>query len=186
MLRALSYLNLTRDRHLCLSPKADSTPLEVYSDASWTADNSVSGGSVYYLGCLVAWWTRRQKSVSSSSAQAEYFAAATASREGVYIRDLLEDIGRPTTGPTPLLLDSQSAVELTYDPVAFKKTKHILRAANELRDRVARDVFRTEYVPAADQLADVLTKPLGPTAHQAVLPRLLASEGANPESVASE
>ena len=28
------------------------------------------------------------------------------------------------------------------------------------RDRVARDVFRPEYVPAADQLADVLTKPL--------------------------
>ena len=45
----------------------------------------------------------------------------------MYARDLLDDIDRPVTGPTPLLLDSQSAVELTYDPVAFKKTKHILR-----------------------------------------------------------
>ena len=116
--------------------------------------------------------------MSSSSAQAEYFAAATASREGVYARDLLDDIDRPVTGPTPLLLDSQSAVELTYDPVAFKKTKHILRAANELRDRVARDVFKPEYVPAADQLADILTKPLGPTAHQALMPRLMGTEGA--------
>ena len=100
------------------------------------------------------------------------------SREGVYARDLLDDIDRPVTGPTPLLLDSQSAVELTYDPVAFKKTKHILRAANELRDRVARDVFKPEYVPAADQLADILTKPLGPTAHQALMPRLMGTEGA--------
>ena len=75
--------------------------------------------------------------------------------------------------PTPLLLDSKSAVELTYDPVAFKKTKHILRAANELRDRVAREVFRPEYVPAADQLADMLTKPLGPTAHNLMLNRML-------------
>ena len=152
--------------------------LTVYSDASWTANNSVSGGAIFYMGCLLAWWTRRQKSVSSSSAQAEYFAAATASREGVYARDLLDDIDRPVTGPTPLLLDSQSAVELTYDPVAFKKTKHILRAANELRDRVARDVFKPEYVPAADQLADILTKPLGPTAHQALMPRLMGTEGA--------
>ena len=178
MLRTLAYLNLTRDCTLRLSPKADQPMLAVYSDASWTANNSVSGGAIFYLGCLLAWWTRRQKSVSSSSAQAEYFAAATASREGVYARDLLDDIDRPVTGPTPLLLDSQSAVELTYDPVAFKKTKHILRAANELRDRVARDVFKPEYVPAADQLADILTKPLGPTAHQALMPRLMGTEGA--------
>ena len=119
--------------------------------------------------------------MSSSSAQAEYFAAATASREGVYARDLLDDIDRPVTGPTPLLLDSQSAGELTYDPVAFKK--HILRAANDLRDRVARDVFKPEYVPAADQLADILTKPLGPTAHQALMPRLMGTEGATVTSV---
>ena len=96
----------------------------------------------------------------------------------MYARDLLDDIDRPVTGPTPLLLDSQSAVELTYDPVAFKKTKHILRAANELRDCVAREVFKPEYVPAADQLADILTKPLGPTAHQALMPRLMGTEGA--------
>jgi hypothetical protein len=89
----------------------------------------------------LAWWTRRQKSVSASSAQAECFAAALASREGTYMRDLLEDIGLPVCGPTPLLIDNKSAIELTHDPVAFKKTKHILRAANELRDKVARDVF---------------------------------------------
>ena len=82
----------------------------------------MSGGAIFYLGVLVAWWTRRQKSVSSSSAQAEYFAAAMASREGVYLRDLLDDIDQPVSGPTPLLLDSKSAVELTYIPVAFKKT----------------------------------------------------------------
>ena len=150
--------------------------LEVYSDASWTADNYVSGGAVYYLGVLISWWTRRQKSVSSSSAQAEYFAAALAGREGTYYRDLGEDIQLPITGPTPLKLDSKSAIDLSYDPVAFKKTKHILRAANELRDRVAREVVKPEYVEAAKQRADVLTKPLGPTAHQAQLAHLLTHE----------
>ena len=77
------------------------------------------------------------------------------------------------TGPTPLLLDSKSAIDLAYDPVAFKKTKHILRAANELRDKVARDVFTPTYVEAAEQRADMLTKGLGPAAHQAQLVRML-------------
>ena len=125
------------------------------------------------MGCAVTWWTRRLKSVSASSAQAEYFAAALASREGTYLRDELEDVGLTVTGPTPLLLDSKSAIELAYDPVAFKKTKHILRAANELRDKVARDVFEPKYVEAAEQRADIMTKGLGPAAHQMQLGRLL-------------
>jgi hypothetical protein len=78
------------------------------------------------------------------------------------MRDLLEDIGLPVCGPTPLLIDNKSAIELTHDPVAFKKTKHILRAANELRDKVARDVFAPTFVEGTKQRADVLTKPLGP------------------------
>ena len=133
---------------------------------------------ILYMGCLTCWWTRKQKSVSSSSAQAEYFAAALASREAIYIRDLLEDIGQGVTGPTPLYLDSKSAIELAHDPVAFKKTKHILRAANELRDRVARDIFSPTYVEGTSQLADILTKPLGPASHRVQLARVLEEEDA--------
>jgi hypothetical protein len=39
-------------------------------------------------------------------------------------------------------MDSKAAIDLTADPVAFKKTKHILRHAHELRDRVARRIFK--------------------------------------------
>ena len=92
----------------------------------------------------------------------------------VYFIDLLDDVGLPATCPVPLLLDSKSAVDLAFDPVAFKKTKHILRAAHELRDRVARDIYHPTYVQAAGQLADLLTKGLGPTAHTTQLARILA------------
>ena len=122
----------------------------------------------------MVWWTRRQKSVSASSAQAEYFAAALASREGSYVRDLVADLGYPLSGPTPLMLDSKSAIDLAFDPVAFKRTKHILRASNELRDKVAKDLFKPVYVEAAGQRADILTKGLGPTQHQTHLVQLLS------------
>ena len=134
---------------------------------------------------MIAWWTRRQRSVSASTAEAEYFAASLAAREGVFIRDLLDDLGFGVTSPTPLLLDSKAAINLAEDPVAFKKTKHILRAANELRDRVARCVYAPEHVASADQLADVLTKPLRPGAHAAALDSLLGLPAVVPAATSS-
>jgi hypothetical protein len=47
---------------------------------------------------------------------------------------------------------------MAFDPVAFKKTKHILRAAEFLRDLVAREVVVLRHVSGAVMLADVLTK----------------------------
>jgi hypothetical protein len=125
------------------------------------------------MGCPVAWWTRRQKSIASSTAEAEYFAAALASREAIYIRDLLEDLNYGVTRPTPLLLDSRAAIDLAEDPVAFKKTKHILRHAYELRDRVARNLFVPAHVESAAQLADILTKALRVGTHRTLVSRIL-------------
>ena len=100
-------------------------------------------------------------------------AATTAGRETVYVRDLLESLSLSVTGPTPLLLDSKSAIDLAFDPVAFKKTKHVLRHAYWLRDVVARCVLHPTFVPTADQLADVFTKSLPPAEHRIALRRFL-------------
>ena len=43
-------------------------------------------------------------------------------------------------------------------PVAFKKTKHILRAAEFLRDLVAREVIMLKHLPGKIMIADLLTK----------------------------
>ena len=123
----------------------------------------------------VVWWSRRQKSVSASTAEAEFFAAALASREGVWLQDFLDDLGYTAPSPTPLYLDSRAAIDLTRDPVAFKLTKHILRHAHELQDRVARNLFEPVFVETARQLADVLTKVLRPGVHVALLDRILPS-----------
>ena len=57
-------------------------------------------------------------------------------------------------------MDSKSAIDMAFDPVAFKKTKHIMRDAEYLRDVVAREMFTPRHVTSAAQLADVFTKPL--------------------------
>ena len=76
--------------------------------------------------------------------------------------------------PTPLYLDSKAALDLANDPAHFKLTKHILRHAYELRDRVARGVYAPSYVETSKQLADVLTKALRPGAHREFLAAALS------------
>ena len=53
---------------------------------------------------------------------------------------------------------SQRHSTLSFDPVSFKKTKHILRAAEGLRDYVARLLFLLTFVPGKSNVADILTK----------------------------
>ena len=63
------------------------------------------------------------------------------------IRDILIDLGITLDGPSVIFSDSKSAVDMSVDPVAFKKTKHILRAAEFLRDLVAREVIALKHLP---------------------------------------
>ena len=82
-----------------------------------------------------------------------------AARDVMFLRDLLVDLGIVISGPVALHSDSRSAIAMSLDPVAFKKTKHILRAAEGLRDYVARLVFFLSFIPGEINMADILTKP---------------------------
>ncbi len=57
-----------------------------------------------------------------------------------------------------MYLDSKSAIDMCFDAVAFKKTKHILREAYFLRDVVSREIFKPSHVVSAEEKADVMTK----------------------------
>ena len=70
-----------------------------------------------------------QKSVSLSSAEVEFFGAMLAARDVVYLRDLLVDFDISVDSASSLWSDSGSAVKMAFDPVSFRNTKHIMRAA---------------------------------------------------------
>ena len=52
-----------------------------------------------------------------------------AARDLTWLRDLLVDLGVALTAASVIWSDSKSAVDMAFDPVAFKQTKHILRTA---------------------------------------------------------
>ena len=79
-------------------------------------------------------------------------------KEVIFARELCVDLGVGPQAPSVIYSDSKSAVDLAFDPVAFKKTKHILRAAEFLRDLVMKGHVVLAHVRGIVMLADLLTK----------------------------
>lgn len=155
--RVLIYLRCTQDRVLTFRTNRASN-LDVYVDSDWAPKFSCSGVFCFYFGCLFHWFSKMQRSVSLSSAEAEYFGAMLCARDVMFIRDLFLDFGFALDAATPIYSDSKSAIDMSLDPVAFKNTKHILRAAHFLRDLVARQVVRMVHLSGQLMIADILTK----------------------------
>ena len=65
--------------------------------------------------------------------------------------------------------DNKSCIDLSYDPVAFKKTKHILVAGEGLRDFVMRRVTSLRYIAGKLNVADILTKAQAPADFHALM-----------------
>jgi transposase InsO family protein len=179
-MRVLAFIDGLADPALDFTPNP-SRGLEIFVDSNWSSRFSCSGAIFMLYGCPFHWFAKTQKSVALSSAEAEFFGAMLAARDGVWARDLLFALDVIPAGPTVIYSDSKSAVDLAYDPVAFKNTKHILRASNFLRDLVAREVFVVEHVPGVTMLADLLTKAVSRPVFLNLM-RLLANYAATGEA----
>ena len=156
-MRVLAYLYGQRERTLTFAPDGN-LPFQVLVDSNWATKFSVSGALYFYHGCLFYWFSKAQHSVSLSSAEAEFFGAMMAAREVLFDRDLFIELGIVVAGPTDILSDSQSAVGMAFDPISFKNTKHIMRAAEFLRDLVLKGHVILKHVPGTLMIADLLTK----------------------------
>jgi len=166
------YLAGTQDLMLCYGPGADSTSLQIYSDADYAGDvdsaRSTSGHTVFIGKCLVNWSSKRQPVVAKSTTEAEYIAANNAGSDGVWFRNFASELGYPPSGPTPLWLDNQSAIRVGKNPEHHSRMRHLLPKYHWLREQVEDKVFTLDYIPTSSMRADGLTKPLDTVAHQRV------------------
>ena len=175
IIRMLVYLRTTRTFGLLIDVPKPGTGLEVYADANWCTRFSTSGALCYYDGSLFAWYSRLQRSVCHSTAEAEYISASSAAREGIFHREAALDCGDLPAGPSVLLLDSKSAIDMCFDPCQFKKTKHILRDAYFLRDVVARELFKPVHVSSENEVADIMSKAVSRPIFLQLRPQLVQS-----------
>lgn len=160
----LAYLAGTPQHGLCFSGTGSTNTLSVYSDADYNGcpdtGRSTSGTLALLNGSTVSWKSHLQKPVSQSTAESEYYATGLASRDIVWLRALLNELGFHQTQATPLMCDSRSAVHIVHNPVFHDKTKHIKAKYHYIRQVVQEGEVQMVSVPSADQYADFLTKPL--------------------------
>jgi len=144
----------------------DISGISAYSDSDWAeckeTRRSTSGGLVLYNGDVVHWFSRRQKAVAVSSAEAEYVALFDATKEIQWFRNwILEVFGEQEVGTTLIHEDNQAAIELANNKnMMSMRVKHIDLKYHFLKELVANGSIRLGWIQSENQLADILTKPL--------------------------
>ena len=104
--------------------------------------------------------------MAASTTEAEYMAAAGAVKEGLWLRKLLSSLHLPVV-TINILCDNQSAIKLLKNPIFSVRSKHIDVAHHFARERVQSKEVTFHYVPTTDMAADMLTKVLPVSKHEA-------------------
>lgn len=161
--RILRYNRGTLHLELFLQPSS-SAELVVYSDADWVGCSdtwkSTSGYAVFLGDNLVSWSSKRQNTVSRSSAKAEYRAVANAVVEASWLRQLLQELHAPLRHAVLVYCDNTSTVYMSSNPIQHHRIKHIEIDLQLVRERVALGHVRVLHVPTTSQYADIFTKGL--------------------------
>ena len=158
--RVLQYLITTKDLGIRYTKNVE-LDLNGMVDSDWAVDKSTSGYVYFLAQAALAWLAKKQISIALSSTEAEIMAASLAAIEAVFLRGLLTNVGSAPVGPTTLAIDNSGAVALSRDYISNGKTKHIERRHLKVRELVEEAVVSTSHIPTADNVADILTKPLG-------------------------
>lgn len=166
----LAYLKTTRHFNLTFGGEGHRSFKPIgYSDSDFASDpdkrRSCSGYIFMQGGGPSAWGSKFQQTVALSTSEAEYMALTRAAQQLEWMYSSLEEIGFPQPRPAILRADNQSAIFLARNVKHNARVKHIDVRAHYIRERVAAGDIDVEYVPSAENLADLFTKPLGRVAH---------------------
>jgi hypothetical protein len=108
----------------------------------------------------ISWTSRAQKTVALSSTEAEYMALSDCSRQVVWVRTLLGELGYHFK-PIPICGDNQGSIFIASNPVTEKRSKHIDIRYHYIRDVIRKGIVEVYFIEGEENPADLLTKNLG-------------------------
>ncbi|XP_057249317.1 secreted RxLR effector protein 161-like [Beta vulgaris subsp. vulgaris] len=128
----LKYLNRTKEKFLVYGEE-DKLSIIGYTDASFQTDKdnfrSQSGFIFYLNGGVVSWISSKQSTIIDSTTEAEYIAASEASKEAIWIKKFISELGVVPSIASALdvYCDNTGAIAQAKEPRSHQKSKHVLR-----------------------------------------------------------
>ncbi|KAI3765276.1 hypothetical protein L2E82_15306 [Cichorium intybus] len=163
--RIFKYLKGTPKLGLWYPAKSD-FQLNAFTDSDYGGcklDRKSTSGSCQFLGGrLVSWSSKKQSCVSTSTAEAEYVAAASCCSQVIWMQTQLRDYGFRVS-QIPIFCDSTSAIAISHNPVHHSMTKHIDIRYHFIKDNIQKGHIELHFINTEDQIADVFTKALDET-----------------------
>ncbi|GAU42103.1 hypothetical protein TSUD_134870 [Trifolium subterraneum] len=160
--RILKSVNGTCDYGILYCHSENST-LVGYCDADWAGsadDRKSTSCACFFLGNnLISWFSKKQNSVSLSTAEAEYIAAGSSCSQLLWMKQMLKEYNVEQDVMT-LYCDNLSAINISKNPIQHSRTKHIDIRHHFIRDLVEDKIVTLEHIGTEDQLADIFSKAL--------------------------
>ena len=138
--------------------------LDGFTDSDWgnsLSRKSTTGLLARYNRGLILWRSKLQKTVSLSSAEAEYYAASEMAIEIIYLRNLLSNMRLPQKDNTAVFEDNTACIEWSNHVMGGReRAKHIDIRKHFAHEAVQNGHMRLYKISTEYQLADLLTKGL--------------------------
>ena len=104
--------------------------------------------------------------------EAEYIAVASCCTQVLWMKQTLQDLQVKFSEPIPIFCDNTSAINISKNPIMHSKAKHIPIKYHFVREQVAKNNIKLEYVCTKEQIVDIFTKPLPHEAFEYIFQKL--------------
>jgi hypothetical protein len=145
-------------------PYGKKVRISCYVDADHAHDTvtrrSVTAILVFINNTPMRWYSKRQKTVETSTYGSELVAARIATDIIIEIHYILRMVGVPIDGPALLLGDNSRVVLNTSVLSSVLKKKHHACAYHWVREATAGNIIRFVHIQGTTNFTDVLSKPL--------------------------
>ena len=96
-------------------------------------------------------------------------ATSHCTKEVVWLRQLLTDMGYVQEGPTFIMCNNKECTELAKNPTHHPRTKHINVQHHFIKEKLENQEICLKICPMENMIADMLTKPLANDRNQALV-----------------
>jgi hypothetical protein len=132
--------------------RSRSTDVIVYFDTDWArcpdTPRLTSGYCAYLSGNLISWSSKRQHTVSLSSAEAKYRGVANAVTKSCWVQQSLDELGHSPRWSTIVFCDNIGTSYMSSNnPVHHQQTKHIKIDLHFVREKASLGEVKVLHVP---------------------------------------